>query len=1531
MRQILVLLCLLASSAFLRAEDFNLISGYDDGVGTKTYNSGAGTVELRGADSRWLWYLQVNQPGMYEVSVRAAVSAANAGATVEVGDFVPQRNMPGSKATAVLTSTHATTNSNPQWQTVGSVWVPAAGLRFFQVRIPQYPGASPGLIHGLRLTGPGTVTASPTWGIRTSACDIYFSPLGSARRVFYGEMVPRPEPTPALDGTHTVVNTPTGYMGNNDNAFQSLWVSGGLLPEVLVAAGSSRVYTHEGTGSTTVLDDFFHDPARRRKVINISVTDGGTSTLTTFLVGEVGQRWHFGGRMKQPTISQAGNSGFLENHTITNSQVTWRSCAWGNVWFFGVPGSGQPQAWWPANVVRGHLRGPSPAAYPGTSGTFPYGKVRRRQDMMEMIIGGLINIGTNDTTYDALGNTAPDLPTLNLAYQLQSREKVNQASHATAGTAYSDTASVKAQIRDPFSSVAFSFQKVSGPAWVSVSAAGNLTGTPAVADEGQNTLIVRATDSASGISGEFTVGVYVRKAGGAANAPAFQDVLATTMTTATVDDPKLIQFPVVDPDGGTPTFTITAGNAGGQFGFSGAWLIKTAPLTAGQSYPLTIQVADSTALTASINVTVTAVAATNGVTEDVWYNIPGTTLADLTTNSRYPDSPSQMRMLSDFNETYTTLSTGYRQRAWITPPTTGSYTFSLSASYTTSELRVSTDASPANLALVANSSGMTGSVTLTAGQRYYIEALGMNGDDYNEGKLAARWSGPGITTQTIAASYLTPIECATPKLWDGTAIFRDLRTGEPCRDFIRPKIETLHLHSATTYQKISGPAWISISANGTITGTPAAGDAGSVPCIVRATVPGGHWDEAEFIIPVITNSAPVIANSNITLTGINEGQEITGSLADQAADADLSTRLGFGDMLSWKIIAGPPWLGVEATGELFGKPGAAHIGLNTFTAQVTDRSGVSATTQVQITVADIANTPFFSPSPVSIKAVSNRGITATLATYVVDPDIGETFTFEKLSGPAWLSVAANGTLSGTPLSNHLGVNTFSVRVTDSTARSATATLKIEVLDGQIFVHEPFTGDITEDPDYVGASEGGIGWSSYWSFLNNLDWHHISPGTTFGGLPSSGRKSNMGGQGTTILRTFAKSVTIGTGDGELDEVWLSARLDLNGVAGAGHSIRVVLYQSGNSVGFIGKNTNGGLGFDIGGSGFQTVNSLFGATSPGIGSGTEGNWLFVVRLTSVNGGTGTQIRLYAAKDTQIAGNLAKLRDPANNFPHQASFTVSTKVSFNQLGMYRWNNTASFIDELRVANTLAQAVPVDMTTAPVFSATPIQRTFTVAQPFVDAITADVTDADSGDAKIFTKLSGPDWLTLNSIGVISGTPPAGSVGTHDFSIRVADSAYNLTTGTLRLTIANPTHQLTYTAGPNGSLTGTTTQTITEGSNGTPVTAVPHFGHAFVNWSDNNNVNPRTDLNITAPLSLTANFTPLADITEVVTATNTNGTFTAKFRTNAGNPCRIERSTDLINWTTLHPNLTAPANGEINLTDNTTGMTRVFYRLVLE
>ncbi|HZJ74516.1 MAG TPA: leucine-rich repeat protein [Perlabentimonas sp.] len=77
----------------------------------------------------------------------------------------------------------------------------------------------------------------------------------------------------------------------------------------------------------------------------------------------------------------------------------------------------------------------------------------------------------------------------------------------------------------------------------------------------------------------------------------------------------------------------------------------------------------------------------------------------------------------------------------------------------------------------------------------------------------------------------------------------------------------------------------------------------------------------------------------------------------------------------------------------------------------------------------------------------------------------------------------------------------------------------------------------------------------------------------------------------------------------------------------------------------------------------------------------------------------------------------------------------------------------------------------------------------------------------------------------------------------------------TVEAEFAINTYTLTYTAGANGSLTGESVQTVNYGTNGTAVTAVPNDGYHFVKWSDESTANPRTDANVTADVTVVAEF----------------------------------------------------------------------------
>jgi hypothetical protein len=89
--------------------------------------------------------------------------------------------------------------------------------------------------------------------------------------------------------------------------------------------------------------------------------------------------------------------------------------------------------------------------------------------------------------------------------------------------------------------------------------------------------------------------------------------------------------------------------------------------------------------------------------------------------------------------------------------------------------------------------------------------------------------------------------------------------------------------------------------------------------------------------------------------------------------------------------------------------------------------------------------PTFRVNPFTLaNANAGQAYSGTIATNASDLN-GDPLTFAMVSGPAWLNVAANGTLSGTPLSPDVGNNSFGVSVTDPGGLSNTATMNITVI------------------------------------------------------------------------------------------------------------------------------------------------------------------------------------------------------------------------------------------------------------------------------------------------------------------------------------------------------------------------------------------------------------------------------------------------------------------------------------------------------
>jgi hypothetical protein len=101
--------------------------------------------------------------------------------------------------------------------------------------------------------------------------------------------------------------------------------------------------------------------------------------------------------------------------------------------------------------------------------------------------------------------------------------------------------------------------------------------------------------------------------------------------------------------------------------------------------------------------------------------------------------------------------------------------------------------------------------------------------------------------------------------------------------------------------------------------------------------------------------------------------------------------------------------------------------------------------QVQTHYSEVTNRPpAFLVNPFTVPGiVAGQAYFGTIATNAADPN-ADPITFSKASGPAWLSVAANGFISGTPVSSDVGPNSFLVRAADNSGAFNNATMNLTV-------------------------------------------------------------------------------------------------------------------------------------------------------------------------------------------------------------------------------------------------------------------------------------------------------------------------------------------------------------------------------------------------------------------------------------------------------------------------------------------------------
>ncbi|HSP43518.1 MAG TPA: LamG-like jellyroll fold domain-containing protein, partial [Luteolibacter sp.] len=106
-------------------------------------------------------------------------------------------------------------------------------------------------------------------------------------------------------------------------------------------------------------------------------------------------------------------------------------------------------------------------------------------------------------------------------------------------------------------------------------------------------------------------------------------------------------------------------------------------------------------------------------------------------------------------------------------------------------------------------------------------------------------------------------------------------------------------------------------------------------------------------------------------------------------------------------------------------------GPETVTLTITTGDYLISGADAEIAIADSNHAPeWASPVFAAGDATQDVPYSDSIAGTATDPDAGDELVFTKETGPEWLEIAPDGTLSGTPLNDDVGLNEFTARVTD---------------------------------------------------------------------------------------------------------------------------------------------------------------------------------------------------------------------------------------------------------------------------------------------------------------------------------------------------------------------------------------------------------------------------------------------------------------------------------------------------------------------
>ena len=409
-----------------------------------------------------------------------------------------------------------------------------------------------------------------------------------------------------------------------------------------------------------------------------------------------------------------------------------------------------------------------------------------------------------------------------------------------------------------------------------------------------------------------------------------------------------------------------------------------------------------------------------------------------------------------------------------------------------------------------------------------------------------------------------------------------------------------------------------------------------------------------------------------------------------------------------------------------------------------------------------SSAPLFSSDPIGKTAAPvNEVYSGTLSGNASDPN-ALPLTFSKVSGPAWLGIAANGTLSGTPQLADLGLNRWTVQVSSS-GGTDTAILLIDV-----------TAPGPNPPS-------GLSYSSPPVYTKGTMINNLSPSSSGGGvmryvatpkLPNGLRLNSttglISGTPTAVAATANYTITATNTDGSTTT---SLNITVKDIAPSAltYSSNPATYSKGQAITLNAPTNSGGAVVSYAVSPPLPV-GLTLDTNTGIISGTpttlSDTAAYTITATNTGGSTTAQLNIAVEEGFHNPASIA-INDNAAASPYPSAIVVpSTAGTITKVTVTVYGLTHARQNDLDIllVGPLGQKVLLMSDVGAGAAAANVNLTFDDAA--ATSLTTDVVSIPTGTYKPSNSGGNPDAFSAPApaepydltLSVFNGTNPTGT-----------------------------------------------------------------------------------------------------------------------------------------------------------------------------